>query len=197
MRRRNHLGRHRLFRRRLTGLLISQPEGPDLGAGLRESQALLQTGEYAQAGELLERLADEAQAGGLFHSAPRLRLQAGHAWIQAGQAPRGMRLLRAGLAAFAERGRLISFWRAGRQTAAALQQAGRGDLAAELTAWMGGRAPADLQTAEPEPATPRRSPLPAKCPFCGANVNPQQVEWLEQDAGALCDYCGSLLQAGG
>jgi hypothetical protein len=39
-----------------------------------------------------------------------------------------------------------------------------------------------------------RPRLPARCPFCGASVRPDEVEWLD-DASVACAYCKSTIQA--
>ncbi len=35
--------------------------------------------------------------------------------------------------------------------------------------------------------------LPAKCPYCGGNVLPNEVEWVDERC-ATCTYCGSPLE---
>jgi len=44
------------------------------------------------------------------------------------------------------------------------------------------------------PVAERAHHLPAKCPSCGGTVIPDEVHWVE-DGRALCDYCGSILEA--
>jgi hypothetical protein len=38
--------------------------------------------------------------------------------------------------------------------------------------------------------------LPPKCPYCGGKVDPRHVEWVDR-TGALCEYCGSMIEASG
>jgi hypothetical protein len=44
------------------------------------------------------------------------------------------------------------------------------------------------------PAGPSHAKLPAKCPQCGGNVLPDEIEWVDEHS-AICDYCGSLIQS--
>jgi len=44
--------------------------------------------------------------------------------------------------------------------------------------------------------TPKALPrLPASCPFCGAPLRSDQVEWIDERR-ARCAYCGSPVKAG-
>ncbi len=36
--------------------------------------------------------------------------------------------------------------------------------------------------------------LPPECPNCGGNVHPDEIEWTDSHS-AVCDYCGSIIQA--
>jgi hypothetical protein len=36
--------------------------------------------------------------------------------------------------------------------------------------------------------------LPPECPHCGGRVHPGELEWADSRS-AICDYCGSILQA--
>jgi ribosomal protein S27AE len=48
----------------------------------------------------------------------------------------------------------------------------------------------------PQPGSPAEPRLPAKCPYCGGSVLASEVEWIDERS-AICDYCGSPLQAQG
>jgi hypothetical protein len=36
--------------------------------------------------------------------------------------------------------------------------------------------------------------LPPECPNCGGSVHPDELEWTDSHS-AVCDYCGSVIQA--
>jgi DNA-directed RNA polymerase subunit RPC12/RpoP len=40
---------------------------------------------------------------------------------------------------------------------------------------------------------PGPAPLPSKCPYCGGTLNPSEVE-RTPGGGAVCMYCGSIVQ---
>jgi len=83
--------------------------------------------------------------------------------------------------------------RAGQRSLAELRRLGFDEEARQLHA--------TLEAALPEgfglsmaPALHQRPLLPTYCPFCGAIVEPDEVEWTDE-ATAECDYCGSPIRA--
>ncbi len=161
---------------------------------LRQAHARMAEGDYAQAATLFGELADSAAVHGL-PRAPQLALQAGRAWLLAGDMQRSLPRLRQGLTLLVETGQ------PGRLPAAAGRVLGelraRGhpaeaeSLEAELRALVPGLALATM----PAAPGPTRRRLPAKCPSCGGSVRPDAVQWLD-DNTAECEYCGSTIQTG-
>jgi hypothetical protein len=122
-----------------------------------------------------------------------LFLQAGRARILAGQVPQGLAHLKTGLQMLAGRGRWARFQRAGQRAVAELRQQGLDSEAKEILDFIQAHLPQDFDLAMP-PALARRPLLPTHCPSCGAVVEPDEVEWLDE-ATAECDYCGSPIRA--
>ena len=153
---------------------------------LRQAQSFLQGGRQAEAAEIFEAVADEAANRGLPHVA-RLSVEAGAAWILAGELERGVPLAERGLDLLRERGAGTRLAILRDRVVAALRQTGH---AAEATAL------AQKYSGSPaEPPHPTRMVLPATCPQCGGKVRPDEVEWIDPTT-AVCDYCGSVLKAG-
>jgi hypothetical protein len=147
---------------------------------------LLQQGDFAQAGEAFEPIADEAGNLGLPVAAP-LSVEAGVAWILAGHLARGRTLAERGLDWLreGEPGTRLAILRD--RVVEALRRSGHtAEAEAFAQKYAGGAAPA--------PAKPSGQ-LPPSCPQCGGRVRPDEVEWIDAST-ALCDYCGSVLQAG-
>lgn len=171
---------------------------------LQNAHRMMDAGDYIPAAETFERLAEGAQARGMLQRAPQLYLQAGRARLLANQPQKGYDLVRKGLLLLAQTERWGSLHRFGSAAVAQLSQLGQAEKATQLQSWLETMLkdhPEALQEADiPSPAvgtkqagtvqaakTPR---LPAKCPFCGANMRPNEVEWLDDQTGE-CPYCGS------
>jgi len=152
---------------------------------LRRAHAFLQAGQQAEAAEVFESVADEAADQGLPPAAP-LSVEAGTAWILAGEVERGLALAERGLDWLreGEAGTRLAILRD--RVVAALRQTGHAAEATALAQKYAGGAPA--------PPPPTRAHLPAACPHCGGRVRPDEVEWIDP-ATAVCDYCGSVLKA--
>ena len=153
---------------------------------LRRAHLFLQAGQQSEAAEVFESVADEAADQGLPHAAP-LSVEAGAAWILAGELERGMALAERGLDWLreGEAGTRLAILRD--RVAAALRQTGHAAEATALAQKYAGAAAA--------PPPPAHADLPAACPQCGGRVRPDEVEWIDP-ATAVCDYCGSVLKAG-
>ena len=168
---------------------------------LRQAQSFLQGGRQAEAAEIFEAVADEAANRGLPHVA-RLSVEAGAAWILAGQLERGLPLAERGLDLLREReaGTRLAILRD--RVVAALRQTGHSAEATALEQKYSG-SPAEATAlaqkyggSPAEPPHPTRIVLPATCPQCGGKVRPDEVEWIDPTT-AVCDYCGSVLKAVG
>ena len=157
---------------------------------LQEANMAFEKGEYGRAAERYEKIARVADARG----GPRaaiLHLQAGRARAFAGQAPLGLRSLRRGLEILAERKQLHRLHQAGTRTISELKERGLEDEATNIEILMVTLLP-DTFSAEP---SAKRPALPTHCPSCGAPLQPDEVDWLD-DVTAECGFCGSPVQSG-
>ncbi|MGD2253189.1 MAG: hypothetical protein PVF70_09785 [Anaerolineales bacterium] len=159
---------------------------------LNRAHQLMAQGEYAQAAIIYEELAESAERQAVRRS-PQLNLQAGMAWLKAGEKERALARLRQGLLQMLRLGQTQRFQAAAHRILTELRNYGMAEQAQALEAELK-RELSGLGLTLTAPASkPGRPHLPAKCPSCGGNVRRDEVEWL--DAGtAVCDYCGSTLE---
>ncbi len=171
----------RLWRRGDPAMALPRP----VVRRLRRAHALLQAGEYAQAAEAFEPIAEEAGTLGLPLAAP-LSVEAGVAWILAGELDRGLTSAERGLDWLheGEAGPRVAILR-GRVVEALRKTGHTTEATALVQKYAGGPS---LPTAS------ARGRLPASCPQCGGRVRPDEVEWVDAST-AVCDYCGSILRA--
>jgi hypothetical protein len=90
-------------------------------------------------------------------------------------------------------GRYQPFAKAEERVLEQLVSMGYQDQAAQLQAEL-----ETLKAGKPIPSIPApvaNPKLPAKCPYCGGNILPDEVEWLDKTTPG-CSYCGSPLQSG-
>jgi hypothetical protein len=173
----------RVFRRHIRKTLAH--EVPPV---LQEAIFVFDKGEYGQAAELFERLAQSAdERGG--PRAHRFYLQAGRARILAGQTNLSMPSLKRGLELLAQRGQLHKLQQTGEHVISELNEHGLSDEASEIENLLHRIAP-PMPAMETQRAPAQRPPLPTRCPSCGAVMRPDEVEWMD-DATAECGYCGS------
>ena len=153
---------------------------------LRRAHGLVTQGSYAEGASELELIAEEAAARGIPRGAV-LMVEAGLAWILAGELARGLPLAERGLGWMGEgdAGTRLAMLRD--RVAATLRQAGHAAEAERIQQAFasGGAAPS---------APPAKRDLPAVCPQCGGAVRPDEVEWVDETS-AVCDYCGSVLKS--
>lgn len=178
--------RRRPFRRPLRR--IPQRRPGRVPPALQAANALMQRGQYDQAAEIFEKLADEAaarqhpRAGTLYLRTAQAFLAGQHPQEAVAHARRGLDLL-----AQAQRWQLVH--RHGQRAVAALRQHNYTKEADEMQAYLRDLLPTDFQAAR-QPA--QTGVLPAQCSGCGAPVNPREVEWLDART-AECPYCGAIL----
>lgn len=164
---------------------------------LIEANRLAAEGNYDQAAGIYERLADTALERQI-PRAPYLFLHAGRASFFAQKSHSGAALLRKGLSLFAEQGRWTELQRSGGRMINFLTMAGFADEALELQSWIEISFPkleSDLMGSSP-PITSvvdAEFTLPTQCPYCGAPVDPREVEQIDEDA-VECLYCGNILR---
>ena len=148
---------------------------------LNQAHRLMSTGRYIDAGAIFERLARGAVQRGI-PRAPFLFVQAGKAYLEGGEKPKGFTLVKHGLKLLAEAGRVgCELYRLGHRTLAVLDEKGFTDEKEQLAAWLEEVLPEDseqgngseiadhCQTSRPSNGLPklRRSCGPLDCVLAG------------------------------
>jgi len=163
---------------------------------LQEAHRYLAEGQPALAAAMFEELANHA-ASREIPNAPQLSLQAGRAWLLAGEVDRGMDRLGRGLQMMVQMGQTGRLPRVARRVLSELRSRGLSEEADVLEGQVREQLPG---LSWPQEAATSGAPvtrrLPPKCPYCGGTVVPDSIEWVDQGS-ALCDYCGSVLQGEG
>lgn len=158
---------------------------------LRRANQLLENGKFGDAAEIFGRLADGAMQRG-FHQAPNLSFQSARAWLRAGQIEKALPRARNGLTWLLNAGHFQRFAAAEQRILELLEEQGyqaeADQLRSELETLKAGKSIPVIQS------LPSRPGLPAKCPYCGGNILPDEVEWLDEMTPG-CSYCGSPLQS--
>ncbi|QRN83523.1 hypothetical protein JR338_01860 [Chloroflexota bacterium] len=160
---------------------------------LNQAHRLYDEGQYQRAAKLFEELAQGALRRQL-PRAPFLFLQAGKAYIYAGNDKYGVVLIKAGLKDLAMHKRWLVLTRVGNQVTAELKDRGLTEASDSIRQWLDEKL-AGLKTELPvEGKVVERPILPTKCPSCGGSIDPQMVEWLD-GVTVECLYCGSAVRA--
>ncbi|MBL6965540.1 MAG: hypothetical protein ISR60_03200 [Anaerolineales bacterium] len=161
---------------------------------LQRAHRLMEIGDYANAGDIFDRVARGAHDRGLMRQAPRLYLQAGRAYILAGATKQGFGLLQQGLQIYAGSQLWGQFQQTGSRAVDELQQFGHADLAKELENWLQETIPANSKLAESPIRSAPTKQLPITCTSCGGPLKPNEIEWLNPHT-AECPYCGIAIHA--
>ena len=192
--------RRRPLRRRILRRPLA-PVGPPPGGprqALLHANQLMENGDYKEAAEIFERLADGAEKREMFRRAPYLFLQAARARLWASQVQRADELLYRGLNILVRTGQWNTLYRLGNTAINEYKRLEQQEAADKLQAWLDealGDHPEATQPASTRPEKAiKRATLPGKCPYCGASIRPDEVEWLDQQT-AECVYCGSSVKA--
>lgn len=160
---------------------------------LRRAHELALSGETEQAALRFRDLAEKAVKHGAAN-APQIYLQAGRLFAQFGSSEDAWLSFKTGLTLMNEAGPPRQLARAARMVVRGLDRHGLSDLADRVLAFVSELLPAaelpDLRAG----GGGQESGLPGKCPYCGASVDPRDIEWLQDDR-AICEYCGSLLES--
>jgi hypothetical protein len=162
---------------------------------VRQALGLLAGGRYADAGDLLGQLADRTRDNGHQLRSARLALEAGRAFVQAGDAEKAMIRARQAVRQFIVGGRPGRAIRVLQEATATLRLRGWNAQAEALEQDTQARlAEIGLSlTSVPEESMPEpRGTLPPTCPQCGGPL--RDVEWLDS-LSAECPYCGSAVKA--
>ena len=160
---------------------------------LMQAHRLFDEGQYLRSALLFEKLAQGALERKL-PRAPFLFLQAGKAYVYAGQNDRGLAPTWAGLKELAAQNRWLELERLGNKTVAELSERGLSEASESIRKWLDEQlagVKSQLPTGE---KTSERPLLPTKCPSCGGRIDPQTVNWLDS-VTVECLYCGSAVRA--
>jgi hypothetical protein len=160
---------------------------------LRQANRLMDTGQYAAAAELYEKIANGALAQNRLRS-PWFFLQTGRARLLSGQVPAGMAHVRQGLSLLAANGQLQRFSGAGNRIVMELESRGLSAEAMEIKAYIQTILPAGTASGPSTVNGVKRSLLPTTCSGCGGPLRSDEVEWVD-DVTAECPYCGSQVRA--
>jgi hypothetical protein len=177
-----------MFRRRPLRGGFRRAGLPDVPPMLRRAHQLMESGNFAEAQEAFEMLANRAESN-FPERAPFLFLQAGQAAILGGQTKKGIAHLRSGLTMLATQQRYHRLHVLGQQAMDELNARGLTSEAAEISELIKNNIPAEV-TSTPAVVEKKKAILPTHCPACGAALKPTDVEWLD-DLTAECEYCGS------
>lgn len=158
---------------------------------LRRANRLMAEGAFARAASIYEGLADEAQVQGIWRS-PQLNLQAGLGWLMAGELTFGMKRILNGLRLMPEMGQAARLPTVVARIKRNLEELGFQAQADTLDEEF--RPLFSASAAPPGAPATDHARMPAKCPHCGGNVLPDEIEWVDAQS-AVCDYCGSLIQS--
>ena len=176
-----------MFRRIRRPLMRRPALRPEFEEVARANQ-LLQSGQPAQAAELLTRLAGQKQAQGRPRQAANLHAQAAHAWVEAGVEPRALNQARLAIEAFTHLGMLR---RAGEFKARFAHHLRQKQLSGAADGFEQEVNLPDAPPTDPS-ASERRGQLPPECPQCGAPTRSDTVEWIDAHS-AECDFCGATI----
>jgi hypothetical protein len=162
---------------------------------LRQAHELMTKGKHAEAAVIFDELAAGALKRNL-PRAPQLFLQAGRAWIEAGETKRGIAKLKDGLKLMENMKQFRRLPIVSQRVIAELRDRGFTKQANEIEAEIKNTLATHGLSFAPVPGAMGKPRLPAKCPYCGGNVLPNELEWIEERY-PTCTYCGSPLEAEG
>lgn len=182
---------------------VAQPPRRPLAAKARKALAranrLMSDGQFAEAADIFERFAGEAEKHGLLVRAADLTLQASRAHFAAEDVEAALAQARRALRLFVRGGRPGRVPQLLSRMTAALREKGYNVQAEQLeqeAAQILEETGLSLEEARQQiPRAPeRRGSLPASCNGCGAPLVPDEVEWHDART-AECPYCGTIAKA--
>lgn len=167
---------------------------PRVQKELQRANQLQDSGDHANAAIIFERLAIDAQEKNILRHAPMLYLQSAHAFILSGQAAEGVERALIGLNLLAGTGRWRAVQNAGQRAVNLLSESENNVHTQKINKWLQENLPKEHHKAPLEDKQKfSRGQLPAKCPYCGATIRPDETNWLNSSS-AECVYCGSTVQ---
>ncbi len=162
---------------------------------LRRAHSLMEQGKFKQAGAIFDDLATGAENRGL-PRASQLKLQAGRSWLLAGKTEQGLDRLKDGLGLMAAYGQSDRLSAVSQRILGELKDNGFEEEAKQLEPSIRDLLSKAQQSGVSTQTRKSLPILPSICPKCGAAIHPEEVEWIN-NWQAICDYCGSILQAKG
>jgi rubrerythrin len=174
-----------------------------LEAGPRQmlitANQLKETGKFAEAADIYERLANGAEKRGMLLRAPHLFMEAAQCRLMIKQSQSGVDLMWRGFRLLEKTKRWPAILKNGKGAVARLQRAEQLDEANKLQTWLD-----QILKDHPEAAaeslerTTAKKPyrFPPKCPHCGASIRLDEVEWIDE-GNIECPFCGSTIQPEG
>jgi len=188
-----------MFRRRPVRRILRRatPIGEAGRIALRKANQLNEAGEYVQAAEIFERVAQRMENRLRPNRAAFLFLQAGHSRLLAGQVDPSMQLAKRSLNILAQNQHYGACIQGANMMIQEFNRLGHPNQAAEIQTWLqqtvSNQAGQLSITRGNPPSRESTHRLPAKCPHCGATLRSDMAEWID-DLSAECPYCGSTVQ---
>jgi hypothetical protein len=172
--------------------MINRIARPNVPPMLRRANQFMANGDYANAESAFYELANRAENKFPQH-APAMYIQAGRAAMLSNQNKKGLAHFRSGLTLLASERRFARLEKIGNIILAELRERGLNAEADEIEGVLKNNLPS-FDTPKQNPQPKKQILLPTHCPSCGAIINPNEVDWLD-DVTAECEYCGSPLRA--
>jgi hypothetical protein len=158
-----------------------------------QAHALMEQGQYPAAATAFSEIAEIARSRG-GPRAPFFFIQAGRAYVLAGQVEQGVGEIREGLELLASAARWSELQRVGQTVVDQLTDQGQPEPAKVIADWLAASLAGKAVSPSVTGGAAKQPVLPPRCPSCGALVNPKEVEWVDQ-VTALCLFCGSPIRS--
>jgi hypothetical protein len=171
--------------------IINRIAKPNIPPMLRRANQLMANADYANAESAFYELAKRAENKFPQH-APAMYIQAGRASILSNQTKKGLAHFRSGLTLLGTERRFARLEKIGNIILAELRERELNAEADEIEQVIKNNLPSFTKQKE-NTVIKKQAVLPTHCPSCGASINPNEVEWLD-DVTAECEYCGSSVR---
>jgi tetratricopeptide (TPR) repeat protein len=149
--------------------------------------SLFDQGNFEEAGEAFDDLAQEAEERGKVFQAANLTAQAARCYVRLDDIEQAHDRGRKALDLFKRAGRPGAARRLGERMVKILREEGRQAKAEALEQEL-------AHLPAPERPGVRRGQLPGKCPHCGGPIKETETTWVGPSS-AECPYCGSVVNA--
>ena len=163
---------------------------------LLEANQMFRSGQYEEAAKRYILLGEKSAARNL-RQAPNLYLQAARSYLFLGELTPAFKYLNQGMTILASEKRWADLYRIGRKSTNLLAEKGYQEQADSLQRWISKTIPTEvienLKERELQFRKHKQPSLPSICSQCGGIVNPDEVEWSDDQLTAICSYCGSII----